>query len=133
VLSGVIWYRLPVKTDSLNWSWSTLASVMEGREPKSNLRAETSFPRPGLLEVTLTNCGDKAATALPVVELKWREARMVGGDGLGGYRLETRGTEAAYMIPIHSREVKPGERRKVGWLRLNRTNSIAASVTIEML
>jgi hypothetical protein len=30
-LRGVIWYRLPVATDSRNWRWPTLRAVMNGR------------------------------------------------------------------------------------------------------
>jgi len=33
LLAGVIWYRMPVEGDTLNWTWPTLSSVMRGRAP----------------------------------------------------------------------------------------------------
>jgi len=33
MLAGLIWYRLPVDTDSLNWRWPTFAAVIRGRDP----------------------------------------------------------------------------------------------------
>ena len=33
----LLWYRVPVSRDSLNWSWPTLAAVMAGRAPVHRL------------------------------------------------------------------------------------------------
>ena len=35
-MRGVIWYRLPVATDSLNWRWPTLGALLAGRIPPGN-------------------------------------------------------------------------------------------------
>ena len=37
-LQGVIWYRLPIESDRLNWRWATLSAVMAGRKPHESLR-----------------------------------------------------------------------------------------------
>jgi len=34
-LRGIIWYRLPVDTDRMNWSWPTFQAVSAGRSPAS--------------------------------------------------------------------------------------------------
>ena len=33
LMEGVIWYRLPVDTDRMNWTWSTLQQVRQGNQP----------------------------------------------------------------------------------------------------
>ena len=35
-MTGLIWFRLPVASDRMNWRWETLASVMQGRPPRGN-------------------------------------------------------------------------------------------------
>ena len=32
--SALIWYRMPNDDDALNWPWTTLASVMQGKSPQ---------------------------------------------------------------------------------------------------
>jgi hypothetical protein len=118
-LEGLIWYRLPIGGDSLNWSWPTLAAVMEGRIPRERVRAEGVRPHSGLIELSLENDGERSSGSLPAIEVQWQHAHLVAGDGLGGYWLETRRGDAAYLTSRDSPELKPGERRKIGWLRLD--------------
>jgi hypothetical protein len=68
-LAGIIWYRMPVSGDSLNWSWPTLAAVMKGNLPQEHVAIETARPARGLVEVTLTNDGETSIYFLPAVEL----------------------------------------------------------------
>ena len=119
-LAGVIWYRLPVPGESLNWSWPTLAAVMAGRVPKASVRAEATHPRPGLIEVALINDGENNSTSLPAIEVQWQKARMVAGDGLAGFRMENSTSGTAHLTSQDSSPLKPGERRKIGWLRLDK-------------
>jgi len=44
-MKGIIWYRLPVETDQLNWTWTTLSTVIKGVEPKGDLRSCRGHPR----------------------------------------------------------------------------------------
>jgi hypothetical protein len=37
-LAGFAWFRLPVDTDRMNWSWPTLSAVIDGRAPRSAFR-----------------------------------------------------------------------------------------------
>ena len=54
---GILWYRLPVAGDRLNWSWPTLRAVMAGRAPGRG-RAAVREPEPGLVEIDLVNDGE---------------------------------------------------------------------------
>jgi hypothetical protein len=128
-LTGVIWYRLPVPGDTLNWSWPTLASVMNGQVPRSEVRAEARRPQRELVEVDLVNTG-QADLDLPVrVELSWREARLVAADGLHGFDVSDRGANTVQFDPAHGpARLEAGQRRTIGWVRLNQE----AEVRVEL-
>jgi hypothetical protein len=57
-LQGVIWYRLPVASDLLNWRWPTLAAIVALRSPRESFRAEPRRVEPGLVEISLVNDGE---------------------------------------------------------------------------
>jgi Protein of unknown function (DUF3142) len=120
-LAGIIWYRLPVSEDFLNWRWPTLSAVMTGHTPRESLRAETRRPQPALVEVSLVNDGEADCVALPVVEVRWQNSRLVAGDGLRGFELVEAEPAIAQFRSRHGRDrLSPGERWKIGWLRLDK-------------
>lgn len=120
-LTSIIWYRLPVSEDLLNWRWPTLSAVMAGRAPRESLRVETRRPQPALVEVSLVNDGEADGVAFPVVEVRWQNARLVAGDGLRGFELVEAGPAAAQFWRKPGRDrLWPGERWEIGWLRLNK-------------
>jgi hypothetical protein len=57
-LRGIIWFRLPVPGDRLNWSWTALQQVMRGEAPRLSLTAEVRTPQEGLFEIWLHSEGD---------------------------------------------------------------------------
>jgi hypothetical protein len=36
-IARIIWYRVPIATDTRNWRWPTLSAVMSGRLPEHKL------------------------------------------------------------------------------------------------
>ncbi len=64
---GVVWFRLPVASDEMNWSWETLAQVMAGKAPEAHAVAELRYPEPGLAEVWVRGAmaGTRATITLP--------------------------------------------------------------------
>ena len=113
-LAGVLWYRLPVATDTLNWRWPTLAAVTAGRTPRRELRVEKSGASP--VDIALVNAGetDEPLPAEIVVT-----GGADGADGVGGYRAEMRGGEVAFRRTpgMESARLSPGMRHPLGWLR----------------
>ena len=115
-LTGVLWYRLPVATDTLNWRWPTLAAVMSGHAPRRGLRVEKAGASP--VDLALVNDGD-TDEPLP------REVVVTGGetaadaDGVGGYRAEAHGREVVFLRApeLESARLAPGARHPLGWLR----------------
>ena len=63
------------------------------------------------------------------VTLQWSEARLVACDGLQGFEFAETGNNAVrFKFHKSVTPFEPGERRTIGWLRLNKE----AEVQIEM-
>jgi hypothetical protein len=137
-LVGLIWYRMPVAGDRLNWPWPTLRAVMEGRHPFSSLRAEAVRSQSGLVDIELVNDGELAEIPDVLVSINWAESRLLAYDVLnrfvlasegpvvadGSYRLELLGPSG----PMQDR-LGPGERRLVAWLRFERETEVSVDVS----
>ncbi len=135
-MTGVIWYRLPVRGDVLNWRWPTLEAVMAGRTPKPDLRAEVRKPEPGLVEIDLVNGGEADAAIGVTVTTTWTGAPPLAADAVNGFELAT---SAAGRVTFHCRDdnsgdlrLPPGERITIGWIRLDTDKEVRTHVeTIE--
>jgi len=135
-LEGILWYRLPVEGERLNWPWPTLAAVMDGRAPAADLRVEVRAPAARLFEVVLANAGSAAAALPAAVHAAWSGAPLAIGDGVNGYALETgAGARARFSRPVCGRDaavgldrLAPGAVCVIGWLRLDGEGTIRADL-----
>lgn len=121
-MQGVVWYRLPVDGDRLNWRWPTLATVMRSETPRAELVAEAIARETNLLEINLTNQGRADAPLDREVAIQWKAARLLAGDGLGGFDLATTGAGTVRLSPgpnANPPRLAPGGRIKIAWLRFN--------------
>ena len=120
LMRGIIWYRLPVLDDALNWRWPTLAAVMAGRSPREHVRVSVKKPMPELLEISLENDGELDVTSRFRVGLSWHDVRLVAGDGLRGFSLTDDERFGAHLQndrqPLR---VPAGETKNIGWIRLS--------------
>jgi hypothetical protein len=117
-LAGLIWYRLPVASDTRNWPRATLKAVMAGRAPRREIRTLLRRPGPALVEIDLLNTGEAEVPLPSPVDLRWESDTLIAADGLLGYRLLPSGPRAARLeSPEASRSLRPGERRTIAWLR----------------
>jgi hypothetical protein len=120
--TGVIWFRLPVASDRLNWDWQTLAVILRGETPAAKITVAVEWPEPGLAEIVAVNTGTTSELPPARVTLRWPTAeKLLTSDGLGGFRLEARSGEAqmnaiAATLPPDA-FLAPGQRRKIAWLR----------------
>lgn len=116
-LAGVIWFRLPVAGERLNWSWPTLRAVKAGKAPQPAVRFLQRKPEPGLVEIDLLNAGEAATPWPATVLVRWRGGAPIAADGLAVYKpmlvrdgeLRLDGSGAGLL--------RPGERRPIAWLR----------------
>jgi len=119
-LTGILWYRLPVAGDRLNWTWPTLRAVMAGRAPQGQVRAVPRKPEPRLVEIDLVNEGEVEAPWPATIQVRWRDDSFLAADGLAGYRLRREGARGVRIERpgrTQGAALRPGERRVVAWLR----------------
>lgn len=119
-LAGIIWYRLPVAGDRLNWPWPAFQAVTAGRPPRRELKALPRAAEPGLVEIDLVNTGEAEAGWPVRVDLSWIAGDLLAADGLAGYQVLRTGSRTLRLersTTPWDRPIRPGERRRVGWLR----------------
>jgi hypothetical protein len=128
-MRGVIWYRLPVAADSLNWRGPTLGAIIAGREPQEKFSATARRVEPGLVEISLENTGDLDISSRLAVEVRWSDARLVAGDGLRGFELaERNGSTVTFQNQQPSFRLPAGEKIVVGWLRFDPDREVQLEV-----
>jgi hypothetical protein len=128
-LRAIIWYRLPVIVDNLNWRWPTLSAIVGGREPHENFHADARRVESGLVEISLVNDGELDISSRLAIEARWSNARLVAGDGLRGFELAEEGDSAAkFQNQQTSFRLHAGEKIVVGWLRLDPDREVQIEV-----
>jgi len=131
--TGVIWFRLPVASDRLNWDWTTLAAILLGGTPAARMTVAVAWPEPGLAEIYAVNAGTTTEPPPAHVTLRWPVGTpLLASDGLGGFQLEERAGEAqmelaATAVPPDAL-LAPGARRQLAWLRFPHALSLKASL-----
>jgi hypothetical protein len=130
-LTGVIWYRLPVDGDRLNWSWPTLAAVAAGRTPSPRLVVELHATAAGLAEISLVNRGDGDFAGPVSLAASWRDAHRLGADALGHFAI-TAETARSLRLTAPALRLAAGQRRPAGWLRLSPPDSTPAHVHVAL-
>jgi len=131
-MQGVIWYRLPVETDSLNWKWVTLSAVMAGQIPREELRVEVEYPEPELAEIVLVNDGETDQPAGAKIEVGCKGEDVIASDGLRGYAV-TRTDTGSICLEYRGEKIfstiRAGERWKIGWIRLKKEMEVKTHVS----
>ncbi len=95
---GIVWFRLPVDIDELNWSWSTLKAVMQGREPEVAFRAEVRNPGAGLYELWLANTGETNIRGMVSFDVVCESGAVRAYDILGDFREDEQGSSDRIRI-----------------------------------
>jgi hypothetical protein len=118
-LKGIIWYRLPVPGDRLNWSWPTLKAVMSGKIPAARLTVEARSNELGLVECILINSGNAAFTGTLNAELTWNNATRLASDALPPFAIT--GTKPFSVRFSTARlNVPPETSQSAGWVRFDK-------------
>lgn len=126
LMQGLIWYRLPVAGDHLNWAWPTLQSVMAGKVPQPRLEAGVKHGEPGLVEIELANAGD--ADALLNASVRITSGKILSADALAGYQYTQTNDGLVLEPPAPAGRLKPGQTILIGWIRLSDDKEVTAHV-----
>ena len=131
-MTGIIWYRLPVAGDSMNWRSATLYAVMSGRDPKPNVTAQALRTQPALFDLYLQNAGDADADMALKLTAICTGAKVVAADAIDGFQqLDAPPGSVTFSSTSVSgqRWIAPGERIQVGWLRLSADTEVQTNVS----
>jgi hypothetical protein len=124
-MRGVIWYRLPVSDDALNWRWPTLSAIVAERFPRESFRVETRRVEPGLVGISLINDGELDVSSRLTIQVRWRDARFVAGDGLREFELVDGGPSTVkFQTRIEPCRLPAGVKQDIGWLRLSEDREV---------
>jgi hypothetical protein len=126
-LAGILWYRLPVEGDRLNWTAPTLRAVLAGRNPQGAVRVAVRAPEPGLVEIDLLNTGDGQADTPSPISIGWLDGSLLAADGLAGYQV-VRDKRAIHLERLRPAILRPGERWTIGWLRFTAPTEVHIEV-----
>jgi hypothetical protein len=131
-LKGIIWYRLPVADDILNWQWPTLSAIVAARSPRISLRAEPRRVEAGLVEINLVNDGELDTSSRLAIEARWSRVggtRLVAGDGLRGFEMVAGNPSTArFQINSQNFRLPAGQQLVIGWLRLSEDREVQVEI-----
>lgn len=121
-LAGIIWYRLPVAGDLLNWAPATFARVRHGETPAGRALTVLDSHEAALVDVTVTNAGDDdVAVSSLDVRVDLGTNRLAAADGVGGFAAQRVGPAEVRFTPagdaVKLQVLRPGDRRVLGWVR----------------
>jgi hypothetical protein len=120
-LSGVVWYRLPIDTDRLNWRWPTLAAIVAGRTPAAEGKLLFEPAGHGVEDAVLENTGE-ADWVLPV-ELALPDG-ILAADGVNGFHVEADTHGSTRLRRGTEQILPPGGRLVCGWIRREPSTAI---------
>ncbi len=120
MLGGILWYRLPVATDRLNWRWPTLASLIHGTVPIAHGALTFQQTAATLTDLVLENHGDADWTLPLTVTVRWPRAELLGVDALVGWTVANCAPQTLLFTRTQpARTLTPGAHLALGWVRLD--------------
>jgi hypothetical protein len=122
-LLELLWYRLPVATDTRNWPWATLSVVMSGRKPLHRLEVSQEGENP--IDLSIVNAGEADEDLDVVVTATWKNDALMSADALTGWIVDLARERAVFATaPGHGMRLAPGVKRTIGWLRYEQPASL---------
>ena len=122
-LRELLWYRVPIATDTRNWRWVTLSAVMAGRHPKHELNVLQEGVNP--IDLSILNAGEADEEVHSDVMATWNGAGLETSDALSGWSVHSENGRAIFRaIAQHGVRLPPGATRKIGWLRFDQATSL---------
>jgi len=122
-LNELLWYRIPVATDQLNWRWPTLVAVMEGRPPLHRLAVVQEGSNP--VDLSISNTGEADKQGAVTVTVTWDRGTLVAWDALPDWKVKTESGRAVFIQDLATRsQLPPGQQHSIGWLRYDQVTTV---------
>jgi len=127
-LRELIWYRVPIATDTRNWRWPTLSAVMSGRLPKHKLNILQEGENP--IDLSIFNAGEADEQLNANVTATWNGAGLTASDALAGWNMKSENGRAIFRVTAsHGLRLPPGATRKIGWLRFDQITTVETELS----
>ena len=126
-LQELIWYRVPVPTDTRNWRWPTLSAVMQGRKPvhRYEVRMEGGNP----VDLAIANTGESDAPFDRAVTVTWNGPAPIASDALPGWTIRGEPPALTFAPQAGARlRLAPGAQRGIGWIRFSQTTDLRCKI-----
>ena len=117
---GIVWFRLPVEGDMLNWSWPVLQQVMNGEAPPVQVVAEVKNPSENLYEVWVNNQGAYRPNGNIRIPVHLSGGTLGAYDVLGGFKGST-GPDNNDTVLVGPAPA-PGQSAMAAWFRFKDAN-----------
>jgi hypothetical protein len=122
-LRELIWYRVPIATDTRNWRWATLSAVMAGRLPEHKLNILQEGENP--IDLSIFNAGEADEQLNENVIAMWSGAELTTSDALTGWSIRSANGRAVFSaVAPNGIRLPPGTTRKIGWLRFDQPTNL---------
>jgi hypothetical protein len=129
-LRELLWYRIPIATDTRNWRWVTLSAVMAGRRPEHKLNILQEGENP--IDLAIFNGGEADEQLNAGVTATWSGAGLTASDALSGWSVRSEHGRAIFEATTsQGMRLPPGGTRKIGWLRFDQTTSLRIQLSKE--
>lgn len=113
-LLGFAWFRLPIVSDELNWSWRTLEAVRAGRAPSAAFDAELRTPNPGLYELYIANTGETEPANGVRTTVRFASGSVLASDTHNGFTSD----KSADAMNLSGPAPRPGRTVLAAWFRM---------------
>ena len=124
-LRELIWYRVPIATDTRNWRWATLSAVMAGRLPEHKIDIIREGENP--VDLSIFNAGEADEQLSANVIATWTDTELTAADALSGWSVRSENGRAVFSVAVpRGLRLPPGSTRKIGWLRFDRITNLEA-------
>jgi hypothetical protein len=115
-LQELLWYRIPVATDTRNWRWPTLRAVMSGRRPSRHFEVVREGENP--VDLAIVNAGESDEEVPGDVVAISEAGHLLAAEALAGWEVKRERGRALFSVaPGHRLRLPPGARRQIRWLR----------------
>ena len=120
-MNSVIWYRLPVTSDRLNWPAATLQKIVADVPLKRGWTAKGRRREAGLWDIVLTQSGDAPDDLPREIQIEWNGEMAEAADGLRGYQVSQQAPgwlRLSLTRPAQQARLWPGAETVAGWVRV---------------
>jgi hypothetical protein len=108
---------------------ATAFHILPDSTPRSDFKFEVRRANEGSFEVDLWNAGSGEYRSTVGISVSWHTARLVACDGLNGFEPSENGnSRLSFLSPKPGKAFAPGERRMIGWLRLDREATVKVAL-----